>query len=87
MRTRFGFLAVAATVLLTLATTAQADHLRPHEHYIVTPSGEQALIGPKVCNNPAVFEGFDTFHERVHESENFQDAIERSPGTEIVVFC
>ncbi len=86
MRRRITTVLAAAALLATFATTALAQ-LPPHEHFITTPSGEQVLIGPPVCNNPAAFAGFEEFHAHVHQNPAFQRAIAQSPNTFSAVLC
>ena len=77
----------AAAVLAALGTPAMAAHLPPHEHFLVSASGEKVRIGPSVCDNPQAIAGFDQFHERVHANPAFQAAIDQSPNEEQVFEC
>jgi hypothetical protein len=40
----------------------------PHRHFVATPSGNQAAIGPQVCEHPELQKAFDQFHYNVHHS-------------------
>ena len=66
-------------VLGTAATVALADpnlpDIRPHRHFIQTPSGLRE-IGPRVCDNPALQHAFNQFHSNIHV------AVSGSPGPE-----
>jgi hypothetical protein len=47
------------------AVPASADHVAPHQHILVTPSGTMIPVGPDAC----VFgpsEAFDQFHFNIH---------------------
>ncbi len=48
------------------ALPAHADHVGPHRHFIVTPSGQVAEVAPRACDNSRAQQGFDQFHENVH---------------------
>ncbi len=70
MRRGFVSLALGSTVMLAAATPALADRagpdVPPHRHFIVKPTGEWVEVGPRVCDNPQLQEGFNQFHHNVH---------------------
>ena len=58
---------------LALGSTALADvppPANPHQHFILTPSGELVELGPEVCANQgdetSDLQGFYGFHVHVH---------------------
>ena len=60
------------------ALPAQADHVGPHRHFIVTPSGQTVEAGPRVCDNPQAQQGFDNFHENVHTDTPTQHGFQQA---------
>lgn len=44
--------------------------MNPHQHFIITPSGELNELGPEVCANQgdqtSDLQGFYSFHAQVH---------------------
>ena len=56
---------VVAVVALT-AGAALAHTVGPHQHFVVTPTGEQVAFGPDRCANAQTEEGFQQFHHNVH---------------------
>lgn len=61
-----GFVAVLGALAGTV-TTAQADGVPNHDHFLTTGSGSVVQVGPPVCDNPEVLhDAFHNFHENVH---------------------
>jgi hypothetical protein len=38
----------------------------PHDHWLTTGSGSVVHVGPKVCDNPAIYDAWLNFHTNVH---------------------
>ena len=62
---------VAAAAIMITARTSQADpnlttNVPRHRHYVRTPSGELAEVGPNLCDNPSLQRAFNQFHTNVH---------------------
>jgi hypothetical protein len=38
----------------------------PHNHWLTTGSGSVVHVGPKVCDNPAIYDAWLNFHLNVH---------------------
>jgi hypothetical protein len=53
-------------IFAAAAVPAGADHVRPHRHFIITPSGQMVEVGPRFCDMPETGQGFDQFHANVH---------------------
>jgi hypothetical protein len=50
-----------------------ADHVPPHEHYVITPNGDEVEVGPDACaNGPS--RAFDNFHFNFHLGTPAEDA-------------
>lgn len=64
--------AVLALGVLVPATSALADpnlaNVRPHRHFIETPSGKLVQVGPRVCDDPSLQDAFNQFHYNVHHA-------------------
>ena len=60
----------AAALLLGGVQSGLADpnlpDIRPHRHYVVTATGEQIEVGPRVCDDPALQDAFNQFHSNIH---------------------
>ncbi len=62
---------MAASALPAFAdrvVTGDEVNVHPHQHFLITPNGEQVAVGPNACGTeePANQEGFDQFHVNVH---------------------
>lgn len=76
MKTRLVILLVSAPIaLFAFAGSGLADPsdlffapVPPHRHFVATPAGGQAAIGPQVCERPELQQAFDQFHYNVHHS-------------------
>lgn len=66
-------IAAAAVIAFVPVGASLADPGLPnagrHQHYVVTPSGDQVRVGPDFCANPDLQEAFNQFHFNVHHSE------------------
>lgn len=64
-------LTIAAGVLIVGATVASADPNVPvipaHRHFLATPSG-LVQVGPRLCDDVRVRNGFNQFHINIHVS-------------------
>ena len=64
-----GAVAGVAAILLTV-TTSRADpnltNIPRHRHYVKTPNGSLAEVGPRLCDNPKLQNAFNQFHNNVH---------------------
>ena len=40
----------------------------PHQHFVVTPTGEMIAVGPQICENPNLELAFTEFHFNIHHS-------------------
>jgi hypothetical protein len=64
---------LASTMALVPAGVVLADpglpNARAHQHFIVTPNGNQVRVGPDLCADPDLQEAFNQFHFNVHHSE------------------
>ena len=70
---RFAMRLAAASVIALVPTAASlADpglsNVRRHQHYLMTPDGDQVPIGPDFCANPDLQQAFNQFHFNVHHS-------------------
>jgi hypothetical protein len=63
---RFILVSLLASGLVTVgALPASADHVPPHQHFLVTPAGTTIPVGPDACLfGPSG--AFDEFHFNVH---------------------
>jgi hypothetical protein len=63
---RFILVFVVACGLATVgAVPASADHVPPHQHFVVTPDGTRIPVGPDACLfGPSG--AFDQFHFNIH---------------------
>jgi hypothetical protein len=73
MQRAITLLATVGTVVALTAGPAMADvppPVNPHQHFIITPSGELNELGPEVCANQgdrtSDLQGFYGFHAHVH---------------------
>jgi hypothetical protein len=64
-------LTIAAAVLIG-ATVAVADpnvpNIAAHRHFLATPSGKLVQVGPRLCDDARVQDGFNQFHINIHAS-------------------
>lgn len=66
--------AVAAIALFAFAGAGVADPpgllvpVPPHQHFVMTPTGEMVAVGPQICDNPNLQQAFNEFHFNVHHS-------------------
>ena len=37
-----------------------------HRHFIQTPSGQLVQVGPRFCDDPALQDAFNQFHNNIH---------------------
>jgi hypothetical protein len=75
MRYFLSAFAVASIALFAFVGTGFADPpgmlfdpVPAHQHFLMTPSGELAAIGPQICGNPQLQRAFNQFHHNVHHS-------------------
>ena len=65
-------LTLAAGVLIAGAAVAFADpdvpNIAAHRHFLQTPSGELVQVGPRLCDDARVQNGFNQFHINIHAS-------------------
>ena len=69
MRTRAVLLLSLATMFIGTTGSALADApppVAPHQHYLILPDGTQLPVGPEICDNSNLDQGFYGFHENVH---------------------
>lgn len=69
VRVAVGIAAGAAALLITVATIRADPDLRnvpPHRHFVRTPDGGLAEVGPRVCDDPNLQRAFDQFHNNIH---------------------
>ena len=63
----------ASTVVLVSAGLSSADPNLPnvgaHRHFVRTPEGQLAEVGPRLCDDPSLQQAFNQFHFNVHHSE------------------
>jgi hypothetical protein len=60
---------------------ASADHVPPHQHFVVTPNGTSIPVGPDACLfGPSG--AFDRFHFNVHFGTPNLEAFQR-PGNPV----
>jgi hypothetical protein len=63
------------------AFPASADHVPPHQHFVVTPEGTLIPVGPDACLfGPS--EAFDQFHFNIHLGTPNQEAF-RQPNNPV----
>jgi hypothetical protein len=64
-------LTIAAGVLIA-ATVAVADpnvpNIAAHRHFLATPSGTLVQVGPRLCDDARLQNGFNQFHINIHVS-------------------
>ena len=64
-------LTIAAGVLIG-ATVAVADpnvpNITAHRHFLATPSGKLVQVGPRLCDDARLQNGFNQFHINIHAS-------------------
>lgn len=66
-------LAITTAVLVGgLASVALADpnvpNIAAHRHFLATPSGKLVQVGPRLCDDARVQNGFNQFHINIHVS-------------------
>ena len=66
-------LTIAAGVLIAGgATVASADpnvpNITAHRHFLATPSGKLVQVGPRLCDDARLQNGFNQFHINIHAS-------------------
>ena len=65
---------LVASAMALMPETAMADppgtliNVPKHRHFIMTPNGDLAQIGPDICEDPDLQEAFNQFHYNVHRS-------------------
>jgi hypothetical protein len=64
-----GGAALIGTTLPALADPGLTDVAR-HRHFVLSPAGKWAEVGPRVCDNPSLQQAFNQFHFNIHHSEN-----------------
>ena len=42
--------------------------VRPHRHFVATPSGDLVEVGPRVCDDASLQDAFNQFHHNIHHS-------------------
>jgi len=60
---------VAAALFFGSAGAVFADApppVGPHQHYLLLPTGTQLAVGPTICSNAELAQGFYGFHQNVH---------------------
>jgi hypothetical protein len=70
MRKRSALLFVLAGVFAGTTATAFADApppVSPHQHYLILPDGTRLPVGPDICDNSDLAQGFYGFHQNVHK--------------------
>jgi hypothetical protein len=89
----------AALLLLALGgffagatATALADApppVGPHQHYLLLPDGTQLPVGPDICDNSSLDQGFYGFHQNVHKGTpaNFAFVQDNNPVGFTVTGC
>jgi hypothetical protein len=66
--------AIAALALFAFAGGGLADppgmlvQVPPHQHFVLTPTGEMVAVGPQICDHPNLQQAFNEFHFNVHHS-------------------
>lgn len=66
--------AVIASAIALMPGAAMADppgtliNVPKHRHFVLTPNGKRAQIGPDICEDPDLQEAFNQFHYNVHRS-------------------
>jgi hypothetical protein len=80
VRGLLGSLAAVGSLLAFTAVPATAEvppPVNPHQHFIITPSGELVELGPEVCaqqgDETSDLQGFYGFHEHIHLGVPGQD--------------
>jgi hypothetical protein len=67
--------AIVAIALFAFVRSGAADPpdllltVPPHQHFILTPTGEMVAVGPQICDNPDLQQAFNEFHFNVHHSQ------------------
>ena len=65
-------LIIAAGVLIAGVSVAGADpdvpNIAAHRHFLATPSGKLVQVGPRLCDDARVQNGFNQFHINIHVS-------------------
>lgn len=59
-------LLIATTALALAFSAAPTLAVEPHNHWLTTGSGSVVHVGPKVCDNPAIYDAWLNFHLNVH---------------------
>jgi len=67
---------VIGSVALALAFSAvpALAAVPPHDHWLTTGSGDVVHVGPDVCSNPDIYDGWLNFHVNVHTGVPGTDA-------------
>jgi hypothetical protein len=75
---RFILVVLLATGLATVGPLpANADHIPPHQHFVVTPDGTMIPVGPDACLfGPS--RAFDEFHFNIHFGTPSQHAFRQT---------
>lgn len=70
MRTRLVLALSIIPVVLAFASASFADpdlgNVPPHRHWIENASGDRVQVGPRICDNPALQNAFNQFHNNIH---------------------
>jgi hypothetical protein len=74
---RFILVALSVCALTAFgAVPASADHVPPHQHFVVTPDATMIPVGPDACSfGPSG--AFDQFHFNVHFGTPNLDAFQQ----------
>jgi hypothetical protein len=65
MRRFLAVVLVACGLASVWALPASADHIPPHQHFVVTPGGMLIPVGPDSCSfGPST--AFDNYHFNIH---------------------
>jgi hypothetical protein len=81
MRRCILMLLLASGLVIAGALPASADHVPPHQHFVVTPDGTLIPVGPDACLfGPS--EAFDQFHFNIHLGTPNQEAF-RQPNNPV----
>ena len=65
-------LLAGALLISSVSSTAAdpgLDPVRPHRHFVELADGTRIEVGPRVCDNPAVQQAFNQFHNNLHRLE------------------
>ena len=70
MRKAALLLVVAVGLFVGAPVGALADApppVGPHQHYLILPDGTVLPVGPDICDNSDLAQGFYGFHQNVHK--------------------